>query len=74
MLDFTCQVETISNFKRNTSRLIKQMKRSGNPIVLTANGEPRLVVQHVAAYERLKILADKVEMTEFLRERGSNPS
>src|SRR5947209_12234278 len=47
---------------------MKQMKQSGNPVVLTVNGKAEVVVQDAAAYQRLLERAEKAEMIEFLRE------
>ena len=47
---------------------MKQMKASGNPVVLTINGKAEVVVQDAAAYQRLLVLAEKAEMLEFLGE------
>ena len=47
---------------------MKGMKKSGNSVVLTVNGHAELVVQDAAAYQRIKALAEKAEMIEFLAE------
>jgi prevent-host-death family protein len=68
MLDIANDVQSLSHFKRKTAEVMKQMKKTGNPIVLTINGKAEIVVQEAAAYQRLKKLADKAEMIEILRE------
>ena len=68
MLDIAKDIQSLSHFKRNTADLMKQMKESGNPVVLTVNGKAEIVVQDAAAYQRLIDLAEKAEMMEFLRE------
>jgi len=68
MPDTAKDVQSLSHFKRNTAHVIKQMKKSGNPVVLTVNGKAEVVVQDAAAYQRLLALAEKAEMMEFLRE------
>jgi prevent-host-death family protein len=68
MLDIVKDIQSLSHFKRNTADLMKQMKESGNPVVLTVNGKAEIVVQDAAAYQRLIDLAEKAEMMEFLRE------
>jgi prevent-host-death family protein len=68
MLDIAKDIQSLSHFKRNTAHVLKQMKESGNPVVLTVNGKAELVVQDAAAYQRLLDLAEKAEMMEFLRE------
>jgi prevent-host-death family protein len=68
MLDIAKDIQSLSHFKRNTAEVMKQMKESGNPIVLTVNGKAEAVVQDAAAYQRLLELAEKAEMMEFLRQ------
>ena len=68
MLDIANDIQSLSHFKRKTTELMKRMKKTGNPVVLTINGKAEVVVQEAAAYQRLRELADKAEMLEFLRE------
>ena len=68
MLDIAEDTQTLSRFKRNTAEVMRYMKRSGKPVVLTVNGKAEVVVQDAAAYQRLLSVAEKAEMTEFLRE------
>jgi len=66
MIDIAKDIQSLSHFKRNTAIAIRQMKKSGNPIVLTVNGRAEVVVQDAASYQRLLALAEQVEMMEFL--------
>jgi prevent-host-death family protein len=68
MLDIAKDIQSLSHFKRNTAEVMKQLKESGNPVVLTVNGKAEVVVQDAAAYQRLMDLAEKAEMMEFLRQ------
>src|SRR5258708_28822189 len=68
MLDIAKDIQSLSHFKRNTAHVMKQMRKSGNPVVLTVNGKAEVVVQDAAAYQRLMALAEQAEMMEFLRE------
>jgi prevent-host-death family protein len=68
MLDIANDMQSLSHFKRNSAQVMKRMKRSGNPIVLTVNGKAEVVVQDAAAYQRLVEQADKAEMIQFLSE------
>lgn len=38
-------METLSNFKRQTKKFLRRMKTTGAPIVLTINGRAELIVQ-----------------------------
>jgi prevent-host-death family protein len=68
MLDIANDIQSLSHFKRNTAQVMKRMKKSGNPVVLTVNGKAEVVVQDAAAYQRLLAQAERAEMLEFLRE------
>jgi prevent-host-death family protein len=68
MLDLAKDIQSLSHFKRNTARVMKRMRKSGNPVVLTVNGKAEVVVQDAGAYQRLLAAAAAAEMIEFLRE------
>jgi prevent-host-death family protein len=68
MLDAAKEIKTLSDFKRNSAQVMKRIKESGTPVVLTVNGRAEIVVQDADAYGRLQALAAKAEMIEFLRE------
>lgn len=53
MLDLSRDINSLSNFKRNTTEFMQQLKETGEPLVLTVNGMSELVVQSVAAYQKL---------------------
>jgi len=53
MIDISQDINSLSNFKRNTAEFIQKMKRNGHPVVLTVNGLPEIVVQDAAAYQKL---------------------
>jgi prevent-host-death family protein len=64
MLDINRDINSLSNFKRNTSEFLRQLKESGHPVVLTVNGKAELVVQDTASYQKLIELAERAERAE----------
>lgn len=56
-------VQSLANFKDNTPEFLRQLKATGNPIVLTINGKAELVVQDAASYQKLMEQADDLEIT-----------
>ncbi len=54
-------IQSLTDFKRNTASYLKHMKKSKNPLVLTINGQAALVVQDAEAYQEM---LDKVERVE----------
>jgi prevent-host-death family protein len=67
MLDVNNDINSLSNFKRNTSEFLRQLKKTGHPVVLTINGKAELVVQDTASYQRLLELAERAERMDALR-------
>jgi PHD/YefM family antitoxin component YafN of YafNO toxin-antitoxin module len=66
MLDIHSDINSLSNFKRNTPEFLRQLKESGHPIVLTINGKAELVVQDTASYQKLLERAERAERAERL--------
>ncbi len=64
MLDLKSDIKSLTVFKRDTAKLVKQMKRSGNPIVLTVNGKAELVVQDADSYQDI---LDRLEAIEGIK-------
>ena len=50
-MKLTRDIQSLSVFKRDTSKFIKQMKKTGQPIVLTVNGKAAMIVQDAASYD-----------------------
>src|SRR6516165_3738137 len=67
MFDINNDIDSLSNFKRNTPEFLKQLKETGHPVVLTVNGKAELVVQDTASYQRLIELAERAERMDALR-------
>lgn len=64
MLNIKNGIESLTNFKRQTSQYLEQLHQSGEPIVLTVNGKAQVVVQDASAYQRLVELAAKADREE----------
>ncbi len=52
MIDPTEDICPLTAFKRHTSDVMSQIKRTHRPVVLTVNGKAELVVQDAAAYQQ----------------------
>ena len=66
-MDLRRDIQSLSNFKRNTGDFIKQLKETGEPVVLTVNGKAELVVQDAASYQELLELRDRLEAIAGIR-------
>ena len=67
MIDLNRDIDSLSNFKRNTPEFLRQLKTTGQPVVLTINGKAELIVQDASSYQKLLELAEKSERIEALR-------
>lgn len=61
-------IHPLTDFKRNTSEFLAQLKRTGEPVVLTINGKAELVVQDAASYQKLLDVADRAAVVEAVRQ------
>lgn len=67
MINLRNEINSLSNFKRNTGEFIEQLKETGKPIVLTINGKAELVVQDAESYQKLLEIAERLETIEALK-------
>jgi prevent-host-death family protein len=58
----------LTDFKRNTAEFLRQLKETGQPVVLTINGKAEIVVQAAGYYQRLLELAERLETIKVVRE------
>lgn len=68
MFDVSRDIQSLTDFKKNTPEFLRQMRETGEPIVLTINGKAELVVQGAAAYQKLRELAEAAQVFEGIRE------
>src|SRR5271169_3924912 len=61
-------IHALTHFKRNTPEFLRQLKETGDPVVLTINGKAELVVQDAASYQRLFDLAERLETIQAVKE------
>lgn len=67
MMNITKDIHPLTEFKRNTTELVRQLRETGQPIVLTINGRAELVVQDAGSYQRLIDLVDRLEAIAGIR-------
>lgn len=68
MLNLGEDIHPLTEFKRNTTGLVKQMKKTRRPVVLTVNGKAELVVQDANSYQRMLERLDRLEAVEAIRQ------
>ena len=67
MIDISKDIRSLSDFKRNTTEFVREMKENGKPVVLTVNGRSVLVVQDATSYQKLLELVDRLEAIEGIK-------
>lgn len=66
-MNITRDIDSLTNFKRNTPKAMEHLKASGAPLVLTINGRAELVVQDAAAYQAMLDAKDQAEAVAGIR-------
>jgi len=61
-------IQSLTNFRRQSGKFLKQLKKSKRPIILTVNGQAQAVVQDAEAYQRLLDIAARADVYEALRQ------
>jgi|HubBroStandDraft_1064217.scaffolds.fasta_scaffold1447424_2 prevent-host-death family protein len=64
MIDVTQDIQSVTTFKRNSSGLMKQMRKTGRPLVLTVKGKAEAVLLDAAAY---RDIADHLDSVASIR-------
>jgi prevent-host-death family protein len=60
-------IQSLSTFKRDTAKLMRQMRKTKEPMVLTVNGRAALVVQDAESYQQLLEAKERIEAIEGVR-------
>ena len=66
-MKLTRDIHSLSTFKRDTAKLVRQLKKTGQPVVLTVNGRAELVVQDAESYQKLLEAKDRIEALEGIK-------
>jgi prevent-host-death family protein len=67
VLNLTRDIHPLTEFKRNTSSFMDQMKRTHRPVVLTVNGKAELVIQDAESYQEILDRLERFEAVEAIR-------
>lgn len=66
-MNLTRDIQSLSTFKQNAAKLIKQLQRSKKPMILTVNGKAAVVVQDTESYQSLLEAKERMETIEGIR-------
>lgn len=67
MINLSRDIHPLTDFKRNTSDFMSQMKKTGRPVVLAVNGKAELVVQDAEGYQQILDRLERFEAVEAIR-------
>jgi prevent-host-death family protein len=66
-MKLTRDIQSLSTFKRDTAKFVRQLKKTGQPVVLTVNGKAELVIQDAESYQKLLEAQDRMEAIEGIK-------
>lgn len=65
----TRDIQSLSDFKQNASKLIKQVRDTKEPVILTVNGKAAVVVQDAESYQAMVDAREHAENVAVLKKR-----
>lgn len=68
MLDITIDIQSLTTFRRQSADVMKQLKKTQRPVVLTVKGKAAAIVQDAEAYQRLLDIAARADAEESVRQ------
>ena len=68
MFDIKKDIQAMTTFRRNPAKLMKHLKKTKAPLVLTVNGKAEAVLQDAEAYQRLLDIAAQADSREGIRQ------
>ena len=66
-MNITEDISPLTEFKRESARMIARIKETGRPQILTVNGKPSVVVMDAAAWQDMQDQLDYAETVGGLR-------
>ena len=67
MIDISRDIHPLTFFKRNTNDVLKLIRKTRKPVVLTVNGRAELVVQDAKSYQEILDRLERLETVEAIR-------
>ena len=68
MVDITKDIQPLTAFRNTSVKMMRQLKRTKRPVILTVNGRVEAVVQDAEAYQELLDIAAKADAREGIRQ------
>ncbi len=67
-MDITKDIQPMTTFRNHSAEIMRHLKDTGRPVILTVNGRAAAVVQDADAYQRLLDLAADASAAEGIRQ------
>ena len=68
MLDITKDIQSLTEFRRNSAEVMRHLKKSKRAVILTVKGRAAAVVQDAESYQRLLDIAARADAAEGIRQ------
>jgi len=66
-VDIIRDISPLTEFKRDSARLIARLRETGRPQILTVNGKPSVVMMDAAAWQEMQDQLDYAETVAGIR-------
>jgi prevent-host-death family protein len=67
-VDITKDIQPMTTFRNHSAEIMRHLKETKRPVVLTVNGKAAAVVQDAEAYQRLLDIAAEADAAEGIRQ------
>lgn len=67
-MDITKDIQPMTTFRNRSAEIMRHLKETKRPVVLTVNGKAAAVVQDAEAYQRLLDIAAQADAVEGIRQ------
>jgi prevent-host-death family protein len=67
-MDITKDIQPMTTFRNHSADILRHLKETKRPVILTVNGKAAAVVQDAEAYQRLLDLAARADAAEGIRQ------
>jgi prevent-host-death family protein len=64
MIDISKDIESLTTFKRDSASVVRHLRKTGRPVVLTVKGKAHAVIMDPRAYQ---LMADRLDTIESIR-------
>src|SRR5260370_6486525 len=63
----TKKIHSLKEFQRNAPVMVREIKKTGRPLLLGTNGKPKFIVQDTESYQKMLDVIDRLEAIEGIR-------